>query len=207
MQSNPSPVLQNLRLLHENPPSLNVSISAEVQNSLNDMSKQDLFNRTAEESLDMKAVMDGIDWNISVDDSQIDWNIDAVEQTEESGNGFGSYEIINPDSEFGSDNILTENKLSNITEEGAAVGTSESEVCWDIGTENSQVAAVDNAGMSNAIVKGQLTVTESAHAQILEEERSQLLETDYRNSILDDLFEVHGDISGNLCASNVHSDR
>ncbi|CAL9049787.1 CDK5RAP3-like protein [Musa acuminata AAA Group] len=189
-EKSPGSVLENLRHLHENPPSLYVSMSAEVQNSLSDMSTSDV-HVSAGTPMDTILPMGGIDWNISVDDTQIDWDVDAVEQLEESGNSFGSYEIIDynvdlKDSENGKD-LLYDNTSSKKTE-GVVPEASESEICWDISLENPQVDMLEDAVVPVVgIDKPNPTETSQSESS---EERSQLLETEYRNKILDDLFEV-----------------
>ncbi|XP_010928445.1 CDK5RAP3 protein homolog isoform X1 [Elaeis guineensis] len=193
-QKNPRDVLQNLRHLLENPPSLSVSVSPEVQNSLNDLSKPDSSYPVPGMQLpDTNLATDGIDWNVLVDDTQIDWDIGAVEQPEESGSGIGSYEIIDSNnidlrgSENGNGVVADQMSLNRI--EGVASRTSESEICWDIIIENPQVDALDvpaDAGKESQL----LGPTESSHHQSLVAERSQFLETEYRNKILDDLFEI-----------------
>ena len=58
---------------------------------------------TAKASLDdphcvtgiIDTVDDGIDWDITLDNSQIDWDIGTVEEADDSSNGLASYEIIN----------------------------------------------------------------------------------------------------------------
>ena len=77
-------MLSNLRQLHKNPPSLNVSVSPEVQNSLIDLSNVDQsYPMTGAPIPDIS--MEGIDWIFSVDDTQIHWDIGGVEQPEEPG--------------------------------------------------------------------------------------------------------------------------
>ncbi|XP_008795749.3 CDK5RAP3-like protein isoform X1 [Phoenix dactylifera] len=189
----PSDVLQNLRHLLENPPSLNVSVSPVVQNSLNDVSKPDsTYPVTGKQLPDTNLATDGIDWNILVDDTQIDWDIGAVEQPEESGNDFGSYEIIDSNIDLkgseNADSVASDHMLLNRME-GVASGTSESEICWDMGIEKPQVDVLDvtaDAGKESQL----LSPAESPHQQSLVVERSQFLETEYRNKILDDLFEI-----------------
>lgn len=187
-------MLQNLRHLLENPPSLSVSVSPEVQNSLNDLLKPDSSHAvTGMQQRDSNLATADIDWNILVDDAQVDWDIGAVEQPEESGGGFGSYGIIDSNnidlrgSENGNGMASDHMPLNRM--EGVASGTSESEICWDISIENPQVDVVDvttDAGKESQL----LSPTKSPHNQSLVEERSQFLETEYRNKILDDLFEV-----------------
>ncbi|THU71438.1 hypothetical protein C4D60_Mb04t01430 [Musa balbisiana] len=188
-EKSPGSVLENLRHLHENPPSLYVSMSAEVQNSLSDMSTSDV-HVSARTPTDTILPMGGIDWNISVDDTQIDWDVDAVEQLEESGNSFGSYEIIDynveKDSENGKD-LLYDNTSSKKTE-GIVPEASESEICWDISLENPQVDMLEDAVVPDVGID-KPNPTETSQSESFEE-RSQLLETEYRNKILDDLFEV-----------------
>lgn len=193
-------MLENLRHLHENPPSLYVSMSAEVQNSLSDMSTSDV-HVSAGTPMDTILPMGGIDWNISVDDTQIDWDVDAVEQLEESGNSFGSYEIIDynvdlKDSENGKD-LLYDNTSSKKTE-GVVPEASESEICWDISLENPQVDMLEDAVVP-VVGIDKPNPTETSQSESFEE-RSQLLETEYRNKILDDLFEVLCNIFSNLCS-------
>ncbi|KAK8926022.1 CDK5RAP3-like protein [Platanthera zijinensis] len=67
-------VLPFLSNLHENPPSLYISISLEIENSLKDKSELDPdYPMAVEGSADMDVAITGIDWNLSVDD-QIDWD-------------------------------------------------------------------------------------------------------------------------------------
>ena len=62
MQKSPGAVLQNLRHLHENPPSLYVSMSAEVENSLGVTSKVGSSSLiTGGQPPDSHLSMDGID--------------------------------------------------------------------------------------------------------------------------------------------------
>ncbi|XP_072982120.1 CDK5RAP3 protein homolog isoform X1 [Typha latifolia] len=195
-EKSPGAVLQNLRHLHENPPSLYVSISAEVENSLGVTSKVGSSSlTTGGQPPDSHLSMDGIDWSISMDDSQINWDIGPVEQADETGDAFGSYEIIDSnidlrDSE-NSNGVVSDHTMSSKAEEGVVSSTSESEICWDISIENPQIGALEDAVLPNASADAHIASSnESEQPQVLDEERSQLLETEYRNSILDDLFEL-----------------
>ncbi|XP_051203592.1 CDK5RAP3 protein homolog [Lolium perenne] len=170
-------VVQNLKQLRANPPSLHVSVCKEVQNSLGDASKAHGSNMGGEEHIDFNIPADDIDWDISVDNNGIDWDIGEVEQpTEESGNGFGSYEIIDANVELaGSENYgVGVSAYPSADKEGLACDTSD-QICWDISTDNPE----ENAAI-------EIAPTESGQY----EERSQLLEKEYRNNILDDLLEV-----------------
>jgi hypothetical protein len=127
------------------------------------------------EHIDFNVTADDIDWDISVDNNGIDWDIGEVDQpTEESGNGFGSYEIIDANVELaGAENYgVGVSAYPLADKEGLA---SEQQICWDISTDNPE----ESAPTENAPTEpGQY------------EERSQLLEKEYRNNILDDLLEV-----------------
>ena len=104
-------------------------------------------------------------------------DIGAVEQpVEESGDGFGSYEIIDANIELaGSENYnVSVSDNPSLNKEGLA--SSESGICWDITADDSEESVHDNANIQNA--------------PMLSEDRSRLLEKEYRNDILDDLLEV-----------------
>lgn len=195
LQKSPAAVLPNLRQLHESPPSLDVSVSQEVQTSLKDLSIADQSYSMARGLIrDADVPVDGIDWNISVDDTQIDWDIDGVKQPEESCDGFGSYEMIDSKLDLqDSDNghgVLSDHSSLNRVEEGQVSGTSDSEICWDISIDNPQVDAIEEVALPDSALETHLPSTlESAQPQ-RSDERSQLLETEYRNKILDDLLEV-----------------
>ncbi|CAM0877145.1 unnamed protein product [Alopecurus aequalis] len=164
-------VAHNLKQLQANPPSLHVSVCTEVQNSLGDAAKAHGSSIGGGEHINSDVPADDIDWDISVDNNGIDWDIGAVEEpVEESGNGFGSYEIIDANVELAG----SENYGVGVSAYPSA-DTSDNQICWDISTDNpEESAAIENAS------------TESGQY----EERSQLLEKEYRNNILDDLLEV-----------------
>ncbi|TVU11424.1 hypothetical protein EJB05_45010 [Eragrostis curvula] len=166
-------VLHNLKQLQANPPSLHVSVCTEVESSLKETSKSHGSTLTTEGQNDSAPAFD-IDWDISVDANEIDWDIGAVDQPiEESGDGFGSYEIIDANIELaGSENYdvsVSDNPSAN----------KESEICWDVSADSYE----ENANINNA-------PAELGESQMLDEDRSQLLEKEYRNDILDDLLEV-----------------
>ncbi|KAJ1699897.1 hypothetical protein LUZ63_008409 [Rhynchospora breviuscula] len=157
-------VLQNLCDLQQNPPSLHVTVCAEVQDSLVENSK-------VNQNLDLGSTIDGIDWNITMDETQIDWDIGAVEeQAEESANILDTHEISDSIVEHG---VQSTNKVEGID--------------WDVGIENLKLemeASVQDAS-GEEHVHGLVETIANGH-----DERSQLLETDYRNKILDDLLEI-----------------
>uniref|UniRef100_A0A0D9WPU0 CDK5RAP3-like protein n=1 Tax=Leersia perrieri TaxID=77586 RepID=A0A0D9WPU0_9ORYZ len=167
-------VLQNLKQLQANPPSLHISVCNEVETSFGETSKDHGSNVTGGENVDSNMSADDIDWDISLDDNGIDWDIGAVEQpVEESGDGFGSYEIIDANVELAG----SENYNFGISDDPSVNKSNSSEpgICWDITDDNPE----ENASTQNV-----------GQSQSLAEERSQLLEKDYRNNILDDLLEV-----------------
>ncbi|CAN6164127.1 unnamed protein product [Urochloa humidicola] len=166
-------VLHNLKKLQENPPSLHVSVYNEVESSIGEALK----SHGSIEQINSNIPAEDIDWDISVDANEIDWDIGAVEQpVEESGNGFGSYEIIDANIELaGSEHYnVSVSDSPSLNKEG--LESSESGICWDITADNSEESAHDSANIQNA--------------PMLAEDRSRLLEKEYRNEILDDLLEV-----------------
>lgn len=193
-------VLQYLRNLYENPPSLNISVSLENENSLNDQSKLDpAYLLTVEGTDDMEAAIGGIDWNFSVDDAQINWDI---EHPEVSSDGIDSYEIIDAHKDLQEsenvDVVLSDNNLS-VIEEGIVSKEMDNGICWDISIENPQVNATEHLAPPIASQEvQQVDPIGSTSSQFLEEMRSQLLETEYRNKILDDLFELKSFLSHRL---------
>ncbi|KAM7505527.1 hypothetical protein LguiB_004431 [Lonicera macranthoides] len=170
-------VLPSLRSILENPPSPNISVGSEVLDSINVQESNESKHATG----NTDTVDDSIDWDITLDSSQIDWDIGTVEEspeTEDNSNGLGPYEMVNA-----SDTI--QNSSNDAIE---VAGTSE--ISWDISVENPQVD-VEVVGTSNADLKpcasGPVTSTEildNIHG------RSPLLDTEYRSKILDDLFEI-----------------
>ncbi|CAL5043026.1 unnamed protein product [Urochloa decumbens] len=166
-------VLHNLKRLQETPPSLHVSVYNEVESSIGEALK----SHGSIEQIDSNIPAEDIDWDISVDANEIDWDIGAVEQpVEESGDGFGSYEIIDANIELaGSENYnVGVSDGPSFNKEG--LESSESGICWDISADNSEESAHDSANIQGA--------------PMLAEDRSRLLEKEYRNEILDDLLEV-----------------
>ncbi|KAI3472149.1 hypothetical protein Pfo_029637 [Paulownia fortunei] len=182
----PGSVLPNLIYLLEKPPSLNVSVSPEVADAV-----------SAQVCLDEPALIagaaDSIDWDITLESSQIDWDIGTVE-TEDNGNGLGPYEIVNasdilPNSPH-KDGVETHQTSEN-TEGPTAPDASVSEISWDVSVENPQVGGAKDVGfVSTPTGSGSTYHYTKAEATGSDHDRSQLLETEYRNKILDDLFEA-----------------
>lgn len=182
-------MLLNLRGVRENPPSLNVYAVSDIIDSVNIQSS---FGESDHLTGEVHAAADNINWDISVDCSQIDWDIGNVEEADDAGNGLGPYEIVSasevlegylPGSEVESD----QNPVSK-EEDMLVRNTSSSEICWDVSVENPHVDAIDDAIMPN--VQSSVSNT-PAQITIVKEDRSQLLDTEYRNKILDDLYEVY----------------
>ncbi|KAI3501660.1 hypothetical protein L1887_29597 [Cichorium endivia] len=84
-RSNPSDYDSNEHI-PDNPP-LEVSLASEVLGFVNSQT-----NPKNEMTFDVDPVSDTIDRDITLDSSQIDWDIGTVEDT---GDGFGAYEIVN----------------------------------------------------------------------------------------------------------------
>jgi CDK5 regulatory subunit-associated protein 3 len=142
-----------------------VSVCAEVQNSLVENS-----NPNPNPNLDLSSSIDGINWNITMDETQIDWDVGAVEeQSEESGN------------------MLTAHVISDSNVEGDQSSDKIEGINWNVGIENLTVE-MESQAQDATIEEHVYELVETGTSGL--EERSQLLETDYRNNVLDDLFEV-----------------
>lgn len=186
-------VLPHLGDVRKHPPSLNVSLASEVVDSVNIPSSYSELNT------DAGVNVDNIDWDISVDSSQIDWDIGTVEETEDTGNGLGPYEIVNASEilQGSSENEAVESDQipSNKDVDGSPPEISVSDISWDISVETPQVDVIDDVSLTNVGSENQTFVLENLIQPTgTKEERSQLLETEYRNKILDDLYEVHDSI-------------
>ncbi|XP_044499375.1 CDK5RAP3-like protein [Mangifera indica] len=185
-------VLLNLKEICENPPSLNVSAASEILNSAD---AQSSFNDMMPVRQDKDSAAESIDWDISVDTAQIDWDIGTVEETEDAGNGLGPYEIVNASDYIQSSStneaVETEQTQSKKQEDTLLPDVSASEICWDISVETPQVDVNDEVNLPNVGLESQAFVPDTL-TQIpgIKEDRSQLLETEYRNKILDDLYEI-----------------
>lgn len=175
MQICPKGVVPNLIDIRENPPSLNVYAVSDITDSANTQSGFD------ETRGDVDAAPENIDWDISVDNSAIDWDIGTVEETDDGGNGFGTYEIVTA-SEVNEAVEPNQNQPSN-----AGQDTSVSEISWDISVETPRVDNFDDVSLPNIGAVNSSTVAQAAETK---EGRSQLLDTEYRNKVLDDLYEV-----------------
>lgn len=172
-------VLLNLKDIRENPPFLNVSAAAEILGSADFQSSSN----------------DSIDWDISVDSAQIDWDIGTVEETEDAGNGLGPYEIVDA-SEILQGSQETDQTPSNKEGNTLPPELSASEISWDISVETPQVDVTDNANPRNISMENQKSIPDAlTQMPGINEDRSQLLETEYRNKILDDLYEVYSYLS------------
>lgn len=180
-------MLPNLIDVRENPPSLNVSAASDINESIKTQTDHD---EAARGNADVAA--DNIDWDISVDSSAIDWDIGTIEETEDGANGLGPYEIVNASDvlQNSSPNEPTQANPSK-GEESLQQDISVSEISWDVSVETPQVAVIDDVSLSNI---GLDKPTSAAHplteTSESKEVRSQLLEIEYRNNILDDLNEV-----------------
>ncbi|THF94098.1 hypothetical protein TEA_001236 [Camellia sinensis var. sinensis] len=81
--------------------------------------------------------------NVSVG-SEIDWDIGTVEETEDTGNGLGPYEIANANeflqnSPLNDDGVESDKTLLNKKEDVVVPEVSVSQISWDISVENPQV--------------------------------------------------------------------
>ncbi|XP_062003140.1 CDK5RAP3-like protein [Rosa rugosa] len=174
-------VLTNLKDLREHPPSLDVSVDLEFVDSGNVQSSHNESNNV---TVDADANADSIDWDFSVDSAQIDWDIGTVEETEDAGNGLGPYEMV-------SASEILQSSPNEVAKSDQVPEVSVSEISWDISVETPQVDAIDDVNLPNVVVHNQTSVLHtSTPTTEIKEGRSQLLETEYRNKILDDLNEI-----------------
>lgn len=145
-----------------------------------------------EGSPDIDVSIGGIDWDIPLGDTQIDWD---VEQNEVSGDGFGSYEIIDShkeldESETGDSLVSDNNTPPNVLEARIVPVATETEISWDISIENPQMDAAEHLAPSSSQEVQQMDPVVLSPPHYLDEDRSQFLDSEYRNKILDDLYEV-----------------
>ncbi|GMY14134.1 CDK5RAP3-like protein [Fagus crenata] len=185
-------VLPNLRDIREHPPSLHVSVASEIVDSVNTQSS---YNEPDLVRADVDIAADNIDWDISVDSSQIDWDIGTVEETDDTGNGLGPYEMINASEVLQnpspSEAVESDPTSLDKDERGLHPDISVSEISWDVSVETPQVDVIDDVSLSNVVLDNQTYVPDtSSQMPEIKEERSKLLETEYRNKILDDLYEI-----------------
>uniref|UniRef100_A0A5B7BA33 CDK5RAP3-like protein n=1 Tax=Davidia involucrata TaxID=16924 RepID=A0A5B7BA33_DAVIN len=185
-------MLPNLRDILEKPPSLNVIVGSEALDSVNVSAS---LNESSHVTGDMDIAADIIDWDITLESSQIDWDVGTVEETEDTSNGLGPYEIVNASEilQNSSPNDGVESDQTSLNKEEDDLGPkfSVSEISWDISVENTQVDLIEDAGLSNAVPKPHTSIPNAlTETHEITKGRSQLLETEYRNKILDDLFEL-----------------
>ncbi|XP_010452623.1 PREDICTED: CDK5RAP3-like protein [Camelina sativa] len=164
-------VLQSLKDIRDNPPSLSVLGVSEALDADNIQSSENA-NGT-------DTAADSIDWDITLDTAEIDWDVSMVEEVD-SGNDLGSYEIVNASD-------IPENSPCKV-EESQGPEVDVSEISWDVSVETPQVEEITDS----ALLESNQTQSADSTTQVLGSggERSQLLDTEYRNKILDDLYEV-----------------
>ncbi|GMI70988.1 hypothetical protein like AT5G06830 [Hibiscus trionum] len=180
-------VLLSLKNVRENPPSLNVSAASETLDLENTQNEINI----ASGDIDVNAY--AIDWDISVDSAQIDWDIGNMEETYDSGNGLGPYEIVNASEimQNSSPNEVVESDKTPLDKTENAPEISVSDISWNISVETPQVDVIDDVSLPNTQLENQTYAPDSLPlTRGTREERSQLLETEYRNKILDDLYEM-----------------
>jgi len=185
-------ILPNLRNILKNPPSLSISLGSEV---LDTTTVQANANVSYDATGDMDVAADSIDWDITVDSSEIDWDIGTVEETEDAGNGLGPYEMVNASEIFPnsspSDGEESDMKLTNKDEDGLVPEVSVSDMSWAISVEHPQVHLAKDVGLLNTVPESPAAISDMlTETQVITQQKSQLLETEYRNKVLDDLFEI-----------------
>ncbi|CAI9097401.1 OLC1v1033816C1 [Oldenlandia corymbosa var. corymbosa] len=185
----PATVLGNLRETREKPPSLTIAVHSEAFDSATTEPLHGEANQIIGET--EFAADTSIDWDITLDTAQIDWDIGTVEDTEENGNGLGPYEIVNASDVSNSPENETSDSHQLSSEQFSAPEVSISDISWDISVENPEINVAEESGFvisndqSESVIQNTLSLVQDSN-----KERSPLLETEYRNKILDDLFEV-----------------
>ncbi|CAN4114583.1 unnamed protein product [Withania somnifera] len=148
-------------------------------------------NGLSQITVETDTAADGIDWDITLDSSQIDFDIGTVEETEENGNGLGPYEIVNASDIMASPCNDDVKSHQTSKEEGfLAPEVSASEISWDISVDNPQVDMIEEGSPQNNAAELHSLQNNFTTDSVSIHDRSPLLETEYRNKILDDLFEV-----------------
>lgn len=181
------PVLSSLRQIVDSPPSLVVCVGPDFINFANTISSTD-------QQYDMDGTMDNggdvIDWDISLESSQIDWDIGNIEEPDPD-NGTGPYELVNVgDVMEHSSTVDNSNSLHSPPIE-VELASGVSEISWDVNVENPQLDIMEDSDTPNVAVEAQSSdLNILSQTQEVTGDRSLLLETEYRNRILDDLFEV-----------------
>ncbi|KMT15346.1 hypothetical protein BVRB_3g060510 [Beta vulgaris subsp. vulgaris] len=180
-------VVPNLRNIIDNPPPLSVSVGSDFVDTTNAVSNLDEHIDTCGT---MNSGADGIDWDITLESSQIDWDIGTIEETDDAANGLGPYEIINANDVL-QDSLANENEKSDQAAlcGGESIEVEVSELSWDVSVENPQLEMKEDSGTHIAKEAPTSAPNASADAHV-SGDRSPLLETEYRNKILDDLFEI-----------------
>lgn len=182
-------VLSNLRNLQMNPPSLNISVDPEIVESEVQVDRSYSLQIMEKQEHDVA----DIDWNITLDSTGIDWEIGLVHQAVDSEAPFGSNETVNSEENFhkllsnGDIKTLHSSPIELVRGIGGQCPAQEAQ--WDINIENTPVEMLD--GIPNADQKHKISDLSACTINMTQEEpRSKLLETEYRNRLLDDLFEV-----------------
>ncbi|KAL8137664.1 hypothetical protein V2J09_003665 [Rumex salicifolius] len=180
-------VLSSLRQIIDSPPSLAVCAGPEFLNFLDSVSNNN-------QQYDMGSNMDMgeaiIDWDISLESSQIDWDIGNVEELNPD-NGLGPYELVNLGDTMDDSSTVDKSNALDTPPIEVELDSGASEMSWHVDVVNPQVDVMEDSNTPNVTVEPQSPDPISlSQTQEVTEERSPLLETEYRNRILDDLFEI-----------------
>lgn len=191
-------VLPSLKDLRENPPALDVFSSSEVA-----ATSVLLTNKEQDKTFEVEVSSNDIDWNIDTtadENAEIDWEIGTVEESKTCGNDKVE-QTLQPASEkmefvLQDDTVKGGFQSLGTKDDGIDwnvedTGVSEpiqSEICWDISIEDVSVAATEEPLEQESSANHLSNFPEATENE--KHSLSPFLDTEYRNKLLDDLFEL-----------------
>lgn len=190
-------VLPSLRDFRDNPPVLDVFSSSDVS------ATADLLTKEQEKTSGVEVSSNDIDWNINTtadETAEIDWEIGTIEQSETCRNDKVE-QTLKPTSEKlefvlqddtvkgGFQPIDTKNDIIDHNVEDTGVSEPiQPEICWEISIEDASVAATEETMERESLAHHLSNFPEATENE--KHPLSPFLDTEYRNKLLDDLFEL-----------------
>lgn len=190
-------VLPSLRDFRDNPPVLDVFSSSDVA------ATAVLLTKEQEKTSGVEVSSNDIDWNINTtadETAEIDWEIGTIEQSETCRNDKVE-QTLKPTSEKlefvlqddtvkgGFQPIDTKNDIIDHNVEDTGVSEPiQPEICWEISIEDASVAATEETMERESLAHHLSNFPEATENE--KHPLSPFLDTEYRNKLLDDLFEL-----------------